>query len=107
MTTQAPDGFALGTAQDPVPAQRAVKATDRIISSILAMDIPAAEFVPRNVAVPSVVVAVSVVVNEFDATGMTEAFAKGRNFVITWISLDEDVVRPLETGPRDACASLG
>ena len=56
------------------------------------MDIPAAEFVPRNVAIPSAIVEVALVANEFDATGMTEAFTKGRDVVIAWIRLDEDVV---------------
>ena len=92
MTTPAPDGFVLGTAHDSVFAPRAIKATDSDISSIFAMDIPAAEFVPRNVAIPSAIVEVALVVNEFDATGMTEAFAQGRDFVIAWIRLDEDVV---------------
>ena len=68
MTTPAPDSFVLGTAHDSVFAPRAIKATDSDISSIFAMDIPAAEFVPRNVAIPSVIVAVALVSNEFNAT---------------------------------------
>ena len=38
---------------------------------------------------------------------MTKAFSQGSDFVIAWISLNEDVMLFLETGPRDACASLG
>ena len=68
MTTPAPDSFVLGTAHDPVFAPCAIKATDSDISSIFAMDIPTAEFVPRNVAIPSVIVAVALVSNEFNAT---------------------------------------